>query len=149
MTEGIEYTVVRLPGIRYDVGWYDDMNSDSKIMRFYGPYLQDDYVTYMALRNDKILGMLVVRRHPRNHKRLRDAGTLVRPMYRRMGIGKALWRACLSDENPTEIELSMVSDLGATLTKALQRDYPKYNWRTFDHGNRPLRDLRTRRRTRS
>ena len=141
----MNYEVIRLPGVRYDIGWYDDMNCDSKIMRFYGPMFQDDYVTYMAMHDDKVLGMLVLWRHPRNHKLLRDMGTLVKPAYRRMGVGKSLWRTCLSFEKPTEIEVCMVSDLGKTLTRTLERDYPRYNWRVFDHGARALRDLRGRR----
>ena len=137
-----DFEVLRLAGVKYELGWWADYGTHRAITVFNGPYLRDGYTTYAAVSGEHILGAVVVSKESRRPRVLRSHGILVRPAYRRCGVAALIWDAVLVYENPRVVEISIVSDKGKTLYAALQREYPDIRWDVVDCGDRQLRNLR-------
>lgn len=75
-------------------------------------------------------------------KRVDAAGTYVHEKHQRRGLAKAMWRAMIEREQPSRIEVGVVSDKGNTLATAMRDEYKHIDFRIKDWGDRKLRDLR-------
>lgn len=68
-------------------------------------------------------------------------GTYVWPKYRRMGLGKRLWREAMEFNVSHVAIVHCVSDRGLTLARALERDLPHVHFEIYQDGRRRLRNL--------
>ena len=69
-------------------------------------------------------------------------GTWVSRGHRRQGIAKEMWRWALRYSNAEYVDIKLVSDLGFTLCKALERNHKKIDFDVCEDGGRKLRDIR-------
>ena len=75
------------------------------------------------------------------HGTVTSHGTYVWDAYRKMGLGKMLWREAMKFTGSHVARLHCVSDRGWTLAKALERSMPNIHWEIVQDGRRRLRNL--------
>ena len=116
---------------------------DRGYRRISRPHKSRGYTSYIAIKDDQIIGVLMVRaRKYRNLVTVWSCGTSVRPAYSRRGVGKSLWKQMIKDKEPTTIRVEVISDRGWSLIASIKDKYPNIKWIVTNSGLRPLRRLR-------
>ena len=126
-------------------GYAADMTFSKNQCEFYRARDANDVVYLYVTEKMLIAGVLFVYRSRFNEGELSAFGTMVRPAYRKKGIGSALWREMLRTENPSRMNVQVISNKGLTLINKMKAEFPNVCWdvdvsNTFGLPN--LRDLR-------
>ena len=112
------------------------------------PHFEAKCTSYLAIDGAEIIGCLVIQpmSDPYPVGSYLSKGTFVAHPHRNRGVATALWRRFIHDRSPKYVTVCVITDRGRTLVESLRGKFRTLEWDVCEGGDRPLRDLRSRKR---
>lgn len=137
-----KYIILRIKNVSFTFEF--DCNKIS-YKQIAAPEIDPSTISYVAISDDQIIGVLMIAKEGYGRRaHIYSRGTIVRPAYRKLGIGAALWREMLDTERPGRVRVDVITDRGCSLIESIQESYPEIKWTVYNNGTRSRRDLRGR-----